>query len=124
MFTVTVGFDWSGKSSTLRPLGRRYSVMPSTVVTLVGVLATFVPGSCGGTRRCSALGLGVTFAVGLAAGAVVACAKAMAGMKAQTASRRAAKDVMEGIRLSEKEMINGGGVELRELEYFGMWPPN
>src|SRR5262245_20991761 len=35
MLIVIVGFDASGKSSTLRPLGRRYSVMPSTVVTLV-----------------------------------------------------------------------------------------
>src|SRR5690242_17127264 len=31
MFTVIVGFDGSGKSSTLRPLGRRYSVIPSTL---------------------------------------------------------------------------------------------
>src|SRR5438552_2911481 len=30
MFTVMVGFEGSGKSSTCRPLGRRYSVMPST----------------------------------------------------------------------------------------------
>ena len=34
MLTVTVGFEASGKSSTLRPLGRRYSVMPSAVVIL------------------------------------------------------------------------------------------
>ncbi len=34
MLTVTVGFEASGKSSTCRPLGRWYSVMPSTVVTL------------------------------------------------------------------------------------------
>ena len=33
MLTVTVGFDWSGKSSTRRPLASRYSVMPSTEVT-------------------------------------------------------------------------------------------
>src|SRR3982751_3894695 len=32
MFTVIVGFDWSGNSSTCRPLARRYSVMPSTLV--------------------------------------------------------------------------------------------
>src|SRR5271154_2968794 len=36
MFTVVVAFDGSGKSSTLRPLdSTRYSVMPSTEVTLV-----------------------------------------------------------------------------------------
>src|SRR5690606_9226608 len=34
MFTVTVGLDGSGKSSTRRPLGRLYSVMPSTVAPL------------------------------------------------------------------------------------------
>ena len=32
MFTVIVGFDWSGKSSTCRPFASRYSVMPSTAV--------------------------------------------------------------------------------------------
>src|SRR5579859_5446660 len=31
MFTVIVGFEGSGKSSTLRPFGSRYSVMPSTL---------------------------------------------------------------------------------------------
>src|SRR5438045_8335318 len=35
MLTVTVGFEASGKSSALRPLGSRYSVMPSTEVTRV-----------------------------------------------------------------------------------------
>src|SRR5512141_1733245 len=36
MLTVTVGFDGSGKSSTRRPLARRYSVMPSTSVAFTG----------------------------------------------------------------------------------------
>src|SRR5689334_753501 len=36
MLTVIVCFDGSGKSSTRRPLSSRYSVMPSTVVTLTG----------------------------------------------------------------------------------------
>src|SRR6185295_19658734 len=31
-----VGLEASGKKSTCRPLGRRYSVMPSTAVTFVG----------------------------------------------------------------------------------------
>src|ERR1044071_6105559 len=35
MFTVTVGFELSGNSSTFKPLSSRYSVMPSTEVTLV-----------------------------------------------------------------------------------------
>src|SRR6185369_11595937 len=39
MFTVTVAFDVSGYSSTLRPLSRRYSVIPSTDVTFTGGLA-------------------------------------------------------------------------------------
>src|SRR5512142_458320 len=34
MFTVMVRFDASGKRSNLSPLGRRYSVMPSTAATL------------------------------------------------------------------------------------------
>src|SRR5262245_46769362 len=36
MLTVTVGLDESGKSSTLSPLSSRYSVIPSTAVTLTG----------------------------------------------------------------------------------------
>src|SRR5688572_28028954 len=58
MLTVIVGFDWSGKSSTLSPLGSLYSVMPSTSVTLVGVVPTFTPGSCfGGGPRLAAAAL-------------------------------------------------------------------
>src|SRR4051794_12539356 len=38
MLTVTVGLVLSGKSSTLRPLGRRYSVMPSTSFTFLMAL--------------------------------------------------------------------------------------
>ncbi|MFO0890523.1 MAG: hypothetical protein U0790_15445 [Isosphaeraceae bacterium] len=34
--TVTLGLDASGKRSTRRPLGSRYSVIPSTEATLVG----------------------------------------------------------------------------------------
>ena len=36
MLTVTVGFDWSGKSNTFSPLFSRYSVIPSTVAPLTG----------------------------------------------------------------------------------------
>ena len=36
MFTVTVGLLWSGKRSTRSPLPSRYSVIPSTSVTLTG----------------------------------------------------------------------------------------
>src|SRR5687767_30442 len=39
MLTVTVAFEVSGYSSTLRPLSRRYSVIPSTDVTFTGGLA-------------------------------------------------------------------------------------
>src|ERR1043166_2758568 len=35
MFTVMVGLDRSGNSRNRNPLARRYSVMPSTVATLV-----------------------------------------------------------------------------------------
>src|SRR5215469_4727089 len=34
MFTVTLGFESSGNSSTRRPLGKAYSVIPSAAVTL------------------------------------------------------------------------------------------
>src|SRR5689334_7943547 len=46
MFTVIVCFDWSGKSKTRNPLGKRYSVMPSTDVTRVtprGKAGAFCP---------------------------------------------------------------------------------
>src|SRR5690242_5563098 len=36
MFTVAVCFEASGKSSTRRPLPRRYSVIPSTVAPRTG----------------------------------------------------------------------------------------
>ena len=39
MFTVTVGCDGSGKSSTCRPLSSWYSVMPSTVAIFFGSAA-------------------------------------------------------------------------------------
>ena len=42
-FTVTVGFDWSGKRSTRSPFGRRYSVIPSTEVTLVARCCACAP---------------------------------------------------------------------------------
>src|SRR5690242_3700516 len=100
MFTVIVGFDASGKSSTLSPLGRRYSVIPSTVVTFTGLPATFVPGICGGTRRCSALGFGVTLAVG-------AWARAMAGTMAQAATRRAKKEVIGNLLYRKKGIVAG-----------------
>src|SRR5438105_10819904 len=100
MFTVTVGFDGSGKSSTLRPLGKRYSVMPSAVVTFTGLPATLVPGIGAGTRRCSALGLGLTFAIGGVAG----CGRAKAGTMAQMASKRARMEVIGGTR-RKKEIV-------------------
>src|SRR6185436_1841480 len=40
MLTVTVAFEASGKSSTFKPLSRRYSVIPSTDVTFTGGLAS------------------------------------------------------------------------------------
>ena len=49
MFTVMVGFDWSGKSRNLRPYGSRYSVMPSTSYIFFAVPGILAPGSCGGT---------------------------------------------------------------------------
>src|SRR5690349_24581629 len=49
MFTVTVGFELSGKRSTFKPLSSRYSVMPSTEVTLVCARA------CGPTPTTEAL---------------------------------------------------------------------
>ena len=36
MFTVMVGLEPSGKRSTVRPLARRYSVIPSTEVIFCG----------------------------------------------------------------------------------------
>src|SRR3954471_5550402 len=53
MLTVTVGLVLSGKSSTLRPLGRRYSVMPSTTFTFLMVLTGIALPSLG------ALGMGL-----------------------------------------------------------------
>src|SRR5258708_33157440 len=49
MLTVMVGFDGSGNSSTLRPLARRYSVMPSTVVTRVTPAGNWAPAFAGVT---------------------------------------------------------------------------
>src|SRR3954471_21969816 len=61
MLTVTVGLVLSGKSSTLRPLGRRYSVMPSTAWTfLMALTAIALPsfGACGmGLRFAPVLGV-------------------------------------------------------------------
>jgi hypothetical protein len=37
---VVVGFDASGASNTRKPLGKRYSVMPSTLVYAVAFAAT------------------------------------------------------------------------------------
>src|SRR6478735_5531665 len=48
MFTVTVGLDWSGNSSTLRPLASRYSVMPSTSVTFTGAAGVVATGCVAG----------------------------------------------------------------------------
>src|ERR1700693_1527747 len=59
MLTVTVGFDGSGKSRTFSPLARRYSVMPSTVPTLVMPGATATPSVLGvGRSSPSPLGEG------------------------------------------------------------------
>jgi hypothetical protein len=65
-FTVIVGFDGSGKSSTLRPFARRYSVIPSTAVTRVtpagkrcgAAAAGFAAGAAGaaGFAACAAFG--------------------------------------------------------------------
>src|SRR5262245_1322202 len=58
-FTVTVGLPGSGKRRTRRPLARRYSVMPSTVVTLSGL-----PGAAGAAAFGRAEGLAAGFAAG------------------------------------------------------------
>src|SRR5689334_23255044 len=50
--TVTLGRDGSGKSSTRRPLSRRYSVIPSTEVTFVGAAAR---AGAGGARAARAI---------------------------------------------------------------------
>src|SRR4051794_17427487 len=64
MFTVVVGLDASGASSTRRPFCKRYSVMPSTDVTRVMPL-----GSAGPDWAASTLG-----AVNAAAGTTTAAA--------------------------------------------------
>src|SRR6185436_2532444 len=65
MFTVTVGFEGSGKSRNLSPFARRYSVMPSTAVTRVtpagrvtaaGALAGAAAGAFGGALAGAAVG--------------------------------------------------------------------
>src|SRR6185437_15368046 len=56
MFTVIVGLDASGKSRTLRPLGRRYSVMPSTLVTLrIAETGIGAPSFTANAARCGSL---------------------------------------------------------------------
>src|SRR5687767_12352069 len=81
MLTVMVGFEGSGKSRTLSPLGRRYSEMPSTSATLTGMEPTVRP-AVGGGRR-SGLPMGVTVPVlggagGAARGAVAGAALGVA----------------------------------------------
>src|SRR6478736_2520016 len=55
MFTVTVGLDWSGNSSTRRPLGSRYSVMPSTSVTFTGAAGAVATGCVAGWAAVTAI---------------------------------------------------------------------
>src|SRR5258706_9216684 len=74
MLTVTVGFDASGKRRTFNPLARRYSVMPSTVVTRV------TPAGRPGVG----LVTGMTEATGVPGAAI-------AGMARQEARRRQAR---------------------------------
>ena len=49
MFTVMVCLLGSGNSSTRRPLASRYSVMPSTEVTVPGAASATVAGGATGT---------------------------------------------------------------------------
>src|SRR5436190_6583817 len=84
MFTVIVGFEGSGKSRTLKPFARRYSVMPSTDVTFV-TPAGSAEAAEGGAAR----------AFGVAAG-LASCAAAKRGRKA--AVRSATRVRMDGDR--------------------------
>src|SRR6266536_6453927 len=67
MLTVIVCLVWSGKSSTRSPLASRYSVIPSTEVTLTG-FSGFAPAV--------AFPLGEVFFCGLAGAARVLAAAA------------------------------------------------
>src|SRR5215469_10262527 len=79
MLTVIVGLVGSGKRRTVRPLARRYSVMPSTEVTRTGLPGAAVAG----------FAAGVDFAAGFEAGfEVVACGAATRVTAARNARSR------------------------------------
>jgi hypothetical protein len=89
MFTVIVGLDASGKSSTRSPLGSRYSVMPSTAATFAiadtGIgLPSFGPPGAG--RRGAAFGVTVAIFGAAAGGAFGAAAGGAFGGDAGTDS--------------------------------------
>src|SRR5688572_3341156 len=89
MLTVIVGLDGSGNISTRRPLGRRYSVMPSTSVTLTGFTSTGRTAARWPGLRAPLASTGVTVPV-LGAAAVAGCAWASgrAAHRATAARRR------------------------------------
>src|SRR5262249_14985827 len=90
MLTVIVGLVGSGKSRTRRPLPSRYSVMPSTEVTLTGAARDAVfagAAALGFAAFCAAAG----FAVGFWAEAVCA-ARVPASPRTRIEARVALKD--------------------------------
>src|SRR5215472_17076261 len=79
MLTVIVGLVGSGKSRTCRPFESRYSVMPSTEVSLTGL-----PGAAAGGWVA-----GAVFAAGFEAGfGAVACGAAVRAAAARNARSR------------------------------------
>src|SRR5689334_13268642 len=132
MLTVTVGLDGSGKRSTRKPFGRRYSVMPSTSATFVGAtvgalnaeagsagllrfgVSTPVRAGAGGAARGASAGMDLGGAAGVDSGAgVVAgffgsgafCANA-SGRKKATRSA-AGRRVMAGSTSGRLGIISG-----------------
>src|SRR5438045_1424797 len=94
MFTVIVGFEGSGKSRTLKPFARRYSVMPSTDVTFVTPAGNAEAAEGGAVR-----------VFGVAAG-LASCAAAERGRKAAVSRTAMSLRMVEGI--GERD-FNGKG---------------
>src|SRR5215475_3766786 len=74
MLTVIVGLVGSGKRRTVMPFARRYSVMPSTEVTLTGL-----PGAAA-----AGFAAGADFAAGFEVAACGAAARATAARNARS----------------------------------------
>lgn len=64
MFTVIVGFDWSGNIKIRKPFGKRYSVMPSTDVYFSGAVTAAATEAVGVVIA----GVGAGAAAGVVAG--------------------------------------------------------